>query len=102
MALRNKMPRSTDQAAAIADGLSENAAAVKAEAARIAAMIKDLGADGLSDVKAALRTKMPDVDMEDTWKTMNARLGEELRTHPMRTLGIAALAGLALGVMLRR
>lgn len=102
MALRSKMQRSSDQASAIDDEMSENASAVKAEAAKIVSMIRDLGAEGMSDVKAALRDQLPDVNLEGTLNSMTERLAEELRAHPMRSLGVAALAGLALGVMLRR
>lgn len=85
-----------------ADRDAAGAEALRHEIEQIIATLRGLGADGLAELKAALGDRLPAIDPAETWQGVESRLAGELRSHPLRSLGIAALSGLALGLILRR
>jgi ElaB/YqjD/DUF883 family membrane-anchored ribosome-binding protein len=62
--------------------------------------IRARGSEGLARLRAAAG-EGASVAGED-WATLEARLAAEVRAHPIGAIGVAALAGLALGLLIRR
>ncbi|MFN0114746.1 MAG: hypothetical protein ACKVPY_08735 [Paracoccaceae bacterium] len=60
--------------------------------------IRAHGAEGLARLRAAAGGNWAEGD----WAALEARLEAEVREHPLGALGVAALAGLALGLLIRR
>lgn len=105
MAVHNKLHDSTTTKV---DDLRDTAAemiersGVRQEADRLAQAIRGLGVDGMAEVKKLLGDRLPELDVKKGWNSVEERLSDELTAHPLRTVGVAALAGLALGLILRR
>ena len=76
-----------------AASLAAEVAALKAELARMA---ERLGHRAEAEAEAQVRA------LAEEWRRLEGEIAEGARRNPWRSLGIAALAGLVLGLILRR
>ena len=82
------------------DGGGDAAASADFEA--LVAEVRARGAEGLAQLRKAAGDSAIGAAVAEDWETLESRLIEEVRAHPLRALGVAALAGLALGLVIRR
>lgn len=89
----------TEATAARAD-LAAEIAALKTDIAALAERMRKIGSLG---GEAALEGGREGADrLTEELGRLEARLLEETRAHPFQVLGVTALAGFALGLLLRR
>ena len=106
--LRTDVLKSVDAAQnAVADGLANGLDAVRAEAGELKAMAAQGASDAVDIVAKGINSAEREADIIlDAAKQQGAALQklltEELRVHPLRSLGIAAAIGLAAGYLTRR
>jgi|GEM_PF-5464509 len=77
---------------------------LKAELAALIAELRSSGAAGLSALgrEAQARAGEAAAELGGEWADLERRLIEETRANPLRTVGLAALAGLIVGLLIRR
>ncbi len=80
--------------------LAAELAALRKDVERLAATLGRLGEDRLAGAAEAARARLD--EGAETLKGVEARVLEETTRHPWRALGLAALGGLVLGLILRR
>lgn len=94
-----------------APDLSAEVEALKAEVATLVSMLRKLGLDSAEAARTAARTKLAEgeagaekiaQEVRDEWQAVESRVLAETRANPWRSLGLAALGGLVLGLLIRR
>ena len=80
--------------------LAAELAALRMDVERLAAALGKLGEDRLAGAAEAARARLG--EGAETLRGVEARVLDETSRHPWRALGIAALGGLVLGLILRR
>jgi ElaB/YqjD/DUF883 family membrane-anchored ribosome-binding protein len=88
-----KASRNAEETAS--EGLTEEFEALVAD-------IRARGAQGLDLLRKAAGEGAADLPLPNDWEAVEKRLAAEVQGHPLRALGVAALAGLALGLLIRR
>ncbi|MFC2966588.1 DUF883 family protein [Acidimangrovimonas pyrenivorans] len=95
--------------------LAAEVAELRRELESVAALIRKIGADGLEAAQSEAKARLAEGlaqgeatarkvagEVRDDWQELESRVMDETRAHPWRTLGLAALAGMVLGLLLRR
>lgn len=94
-----------------AEALAAEVAALRAELRSLVEHVGAVGASARGGAKRAARALAAEGadrgaraadDLMDEWRELDRRVLAETRDNPWRSLGIAALAGLVLGLILRR
>ena len=87
----------TDEAQTGPEDIETQIARVRAELARLGGMITEFGSDRLRGAE------LQAVDeLQRQLSTLEAGVRRKMQEQPLQVLGLAALAGLALGLILRR
>ena len=108
-------PTSSDHTDPEAPDLAADVAALRQELETVLALVRKIGADGLSAAQDGARARMAEGraqgeaaaarlagEIRDDWREVETRVLDETRAHPLRTLGLAVLGGMVLGLLLRR
>ncbi len=95
----NATKTKTEDAAATAepgDALASELTALRGEVERLTERLR------ATEAAAVARAKALAGDLTEEWRRVEDEIVEETRRSPWRSLGIAALAGLVVGLVLRR
>ena len=84
----------------VADDLAKEVAALRKEMQEMASTISRIGRAGVAGARSVAEAKLGEGG--DALHELEDRLLMETRARPYRALGLAALGGLALGLLLRR
>lgn len=80
--------------------LAGELAALRKDVERLAGLLGKLGEEKLAGAAEAAKARLG--EGAETLKGVEARVLDETTRHPWRALGVAALGGLVLGLILRR
>lgn len=106
--LRNEVLKTVDTAKhVVADGLSDGYKAVKSEADYLANKAAHTAHDAADALEKGMKNANDEADIiveaaRQQGVALQKLVAGELRTHPLRTLGIAAAVGLVVGYMTSR
>jgi ElaB/YqjD/DUF883 family membrane-anchored ribosome-binding protein len=93
------------------DALATEIAALRKEFKALLAQVESVGLVARDEAKAVVRTQAArgveagervKAELVDEWREIDRRVALAAREDPWRSLGFAALAGLVLGLVLRR
>ncbi|MCX7889159.1 MAG: hypothetical protein N2422_05435 [Rhodobacteraceae bacterium] len=96
--------RPADEAAKAEPDPAAELERLKAEVAALLAELRRAGAEGLGALGREARARAGEAaeGLGGEWADLERRLVEEVRANPLRALGLAALAGLIAGLLVRR
>ncbi len=97
------------------ESLADEVAMLRDELEAVAALARQVGVDGIALAKVRAKARLGEgiekgqdaatkiaEEVASEWHAAEKRLVREATEHPWRTLGLAAVGGLALGLLLRR
>lgn len=82
------------------DDLAAEVAALKKDIADLASSLGRAGKAKAAEGRAAGEAALEDIERE--WHDLESRLGERVRRKPLQSLGIAALIGFFIAILMRR
>ncbi|TMV83494.1 hypothetical protein FGG78_22720 [Thioclava sp. BHET1] len=110
MATRSSTATETIEAISETD-LAKEVAALRRELESVAATVGRIGSSGVAEAKAAAKHRIDQglglgedlaAELKREWANAENRVVEQTRANPWRALGIAALGGFALALLMRR